>query len=56
MLTLTVIEIVILMIIPAIFISGFLGLINLGFPEDWWIATFLEIILAVLILLVRSFL
>jgi hypothetical protein len=54
--TATIIEIVILLVIPTLFALGFLGFIDLGWPEDWWIAGVLEVIIAVLVLLVRSFL
>lgn len=51
----TSIEVVILLIIPGIFVLGFLGFIELGWPEDWWIAGAAELVLAILVLLVRSF-
>ncbi len=52
----TSIEILILLIIPGIFVWGFMGFVDLGWPEDWWIAGMAELVLAVLVLLVRSFL
>ena len=54
--TATIIEIIILLVIPNLFALGFLGFIDLGWPEDWWIAGVLEIILVLIVLLVRSFL
>ena len=51
----TIIELAILSVIPAIFALGFLGFVELGCPEDWWIAAVIELVLAVLVLLVRSF-
>lgn len=52
----TGIEILVLLMVPGLFICGFLGFFDLGWPEDWWIAGMAELVLAVLVLLVRSFL
>lgn len=41
--------------VQLIFALGFLGFVELGCPEDWWIAAVIELVLAVLVLLVRSF-